>query len=422
MLMSMNVKKARRIAGFAVLLVIFMGVTKGIVGYLAGSLALQADAVHTIADLLAILAAWFGLTLALRPASRKFPYGYYRAETLAALVASGAITYMGSSLLWEGIQRIQTPSTMERPWLTISMGFFSAVMAFFISRWENKAAHASNSQSLGATAAETRMDAVSSLMVLVSGVGALLGVHWLDGVVGVLIAIVIIWIGIKNISQAVLSLMDASVNPELEEKIKRRVSEANGVRNVEKVLLRRAGPFYFLDGHLRVPPSMEVVRGHEIAHRAQRTVREEFPQIEGIMFHIEPDRPEKPRLLLPLVEDAGLNSGISEHFGRAPFFLIARTGEDGAEDVEIIPNEMQDKEVRAGLAVINELLNDKAFDAVIVREIGEIAFHALRDHYIEVLRTSATTVEKALKEHANGQCKVLEEATHSSEKKLGDDR
>ncbi|MFP4176419.1 MAG: cation diffusion facilitator family transporter [Planctomycetota bacterium] len=285
----MRVKRARTVAGRAILVVLALGVFKGMVGYMAGSVALQADAVHTSVDLLAIFASWFGLTLATRPASSRFPYGYYRAETLAALVVSIIIVGMGILFLKEGITRLTHPPELSHPYLTMGMGTFSAIAALLISTWEKRAADAAGSQSLAATAAEARMDALSSCLVLISGVAAAAGIAWLDGVMAACIACFIMGVGVVNIKHAALSLMDASVNPQLEQDIKDFLARVEGVHNVEKVLLRRAGPFYFLDGHIRVDPALKVEEGHKIGHRAQRLVRDKFSTIEGIMFHIEPD-------------------------------------------------------------------------------------------------------------------------------------
>jgi cation diffusion facilitator family transporter len=414
----MDVPRARRVAGIAVILVVALGTVKGVVGYLAGSVALQADAVHTLADLLAILASWFGLTLALRPSSERFPYGYYRAETLAALIASGMIALMGAGLLREALMRILEPPMMERPGLTIGMGCFSAVAAVLISRWEASAARSANSQSLSATAEETRMDAVSSALVLVSGLGAISGLPWLDGVVGSLIACVILLVGLVNLKRSVLSLMDASVNPEMEAEILDLVADVEGVRNVEKVLLRRSGPFYFLDGHIRVAPSLEVVRGHEIAHRAEAAVQEEYPSVEGVMFHVEPDRSGEIRVMVPVDDPDGIDAPLSNHFGRAPYFLFARYTDDSLQQLDALENQERDREVRAGLAAIKDLQAEHKFEAVIVREIGEIAFATLRDRLVEVFRTDARTAREALGQFIAGDLEPLTQPTHSSEKKL----
>jgi cation diffusion facilitator family transporter len=417
----MQVQRARKVAGIAILLVIALGLIKATVGYLAGSVALQADAVHTLADLLAILASWFGLSLALRPASERFPYGFYRAETLAALIASGVITVMGIGLLHEAVGRVIRPPQMERPFLTIGMGCFSALAAVLISRWEAKAARSANSQSLSATAEETRMDALSSALVLISGLGAVAGVPWLDGIVGAFIACVIMLVGLSNLKTSVLSLMDASVNPEMERKIEDLLMNVAGVRNVEKVLLRRAGPFYFLDGHIRVAPSLEVARGHEIAHEAQSMVQEEFPSVESVMFHVEPDRSGEQRVMVPVVESSGLDAPLSDHFGRAPFFLCARFERNRLTGHEVMENAESERAVRAGLAAIKDLQAERNFEVVICREIGEISFHALRDRLVEVFRTDAQTAREALEAFAANELTPLSEPTHSSEKKLEED-
>jgi cation diffusion facilitator family transporter len=412
----MDLLRAKRVAGTAVFLIIGLGITKGVVGVVSGSVALQADAVHTLADLIAISASWFGLTLATRGATDRFPYGYYRAESIAALVASSVIVVMGGGLLCESAIRVVKGVELERPVVTLAMASISAVAAYFISSWERSAADVSNSQSLSATAAETRMDAFSSLLVFCSGLGALIGVFWLDGLIGGVIALIILWIGLKNIKQALLSLMDASVDPELEAEIAEVVGGVDGIKNVEKILLRRAGPFYFLDGHIWTAPSLEVERGHEIAHAAGILVREKFPTVEGVMFHVEPYRSDKPTVAVPIETDDGLDAPVCKHFGRAPYFLVGKVG----GHFEVIENDMQDRDVRAGLEAIRKLLRDTGFEEVIVRQIGEIAFFTLRDKFVEVFQAGDESAGEALEKLQQGRLKILKEPTHSSERKLNE--
>jgi predicted Fe-Mo cluster-binding NifX family protein len=260
------------------------------------------------------------------------------------------------------------------------------------------------------------MDAFSSLLVFCSGLGALIGVFWLDGLIGGVIALVILWIGLKNIKQALLSLMDASVDPELEAEIAEVVAGVDGIKNVEKILLRRAGPFYFLDGHIRTAPSLEVERGHEIAHAAGILVREKFPTVEGVMFHVEPYRSDKPTVAVPIETDDGLDAPVCEHFGRAPYFLVGKVG----GPFEVIGNDMQDRDVRAGLEAIKKLLKDTGFEEVIVRQIGEISFFTLRDKFVEVFQTEDGVAGEALEKLQQGRLKILKEPTHSSERKLNE--
>jgi len=104
--MRQSLCQARRVAGLAALFTMVMAAGKAFVRHLTGSSALMADALHSSTDMVALGASWFGLYLASRPPSERFPYGFYRAGTLGALMASGVILYRGGGLLWAGIGRL----------------------------------------------------------------------------------------------------------------------------------------------------------------------------------------------------------------------------------------------------------------------------------------------------------------------------
>jgi len=88
------------------------------------------------------------------------------------------------------------------------------------------------------------------------------------------------------------------------------------------------------------------------------------------------------------------------------------------EDYAVEPNAFRQKVVRAGLAVIRSFVKERELDAVLVREIGEIAFHGLRDEFVDLHRAPEGSAAEALEAFARGKLEVLPEPTHTSEEKL----
>ncbi len=413
--------KARRTAAIAAVITLLLAITKAAIGYVAGSTALVADALHSGADLLALAASWFGLSLAGREPTRRFPYGFYRAETLAALLISGLVVYLGGTLLWRGMAVLRTPIAVVHAVPAMAAAGLSVGVALLLSRWEGRVSASTGSQSLAVTAAETRMDAYSSVLVFVAVLMSRLGWPGIEGVATIVISGVVIWTGLKTGWGALLALMDASVDPDLEHAVVAVLLGIPGVRKVEKVSSRKAGPYFFVEAHVWVTGSMDVNRSHALSHEAQRLIKERQPKVEGVILHLEPYRNPKRRVLVPVQSADGLSAEVEAHFGRAPWFLIATV--DGSSVIEIATevNPFVDKTVRAGLAVINRFVKEHELDAILLREIGEIAFHGLRDNGVEVLRSRAGTAEESLREYRAGGLEHLNAPTHSSEeKKMGD--
>jgi predicted Fe-Mo cluster-binding NifX family protein len=181
------------------------------------------------------------------------------------------------------------------------------------------------------------------------------------------------------------------------------------------VKIRRAGPFIFSEVGIEIEKSLDVNRGHEISHRVVREVRSQLPQVESLTVHIEPFIPSERKVMIPLESNEKLLSKVSSHFGRANFFAFVELSEYAPKAYHVRENSFKGKKVRAGLAVVNRFIQEEEVDTVIVREIGEIGFHTLRDHYIEIYRTEEGNVEESLAKLLSGSLTRLEGPTHGSE-------
>jgi predicted Fe-Mo cluster-binding NifX family protein len=182
--------------------------------------------------------------------------------------------------------------------------------------------------------------------------------------------------------------------------------------------LRRAGPFYFAEGHIHVAGSMDVVRSHTLSHEAQHAIRRRFPEAEGVILHIEPSTKSIQKIILPLKSPEGLQTEVAKHFGRAPWFLIASLEEGHIAHHEVLENRCVERTVRAGLAVVNRFIKEREIDVALVREIGEISFHGLRDHLVEIYRAPEGLAGEVLQAYTAGCLERLLSPTHSSDDKL----
>ena len=404
-----------RVAALATVVTLALAAVKGAVGHLRGSPALLADAVHSGADTVAILASWIGLKLAARPPTKRFPFGLYRVETLASLVVSAVIAFAGVELLLaavRGLMRGAPPEHRSLDVLAVALG--SAVVSFGIFLWEARVGSRLHSPSLLANADESKSDILSSLAVFVGAGATYFSVPYLERIVALGLSLLILWLGLKHGRVALYALLDASLDPYLEKKAAAIAAATPGVMLVEQMRLRRSGPVRFGIAHIHLRKSIDVARGHEVAHHVERNVREAIPQIEMLTVHLEPFRPETQVVAVP-AEGNTADVGISDHFGRARFFAIATVSHKGVTLDTFIENTVRDKPARAGLAAIKEILQSHKVDVVITREIGEIAFHTLRDRYIEIRSAPRTTVRGALDRFAAGELVALEQPTHPSE-------
>lgn len=416
---EIDIGRGKRVAGAATLATLVMAAGKGLVGFFSGSVALQADAVHTAADALAIFASWFGLSISRRLPDEKFPYGYYRAETIASLFASALIIFAGGSLLVESAGRFTTPPRIELPFLGMAVALASAVISLFIAVAERRAGRDLSSLSLKANADESTADILTSLLVFVALGASYLEIRFVEPALAAALSLLIIWIGLRNGKIGIYSLMDASLDPELEAEVAALMRGVEGVKDVEKVKIRRAGLFLMGEAHIKVPRSLDVERGHEVAHKAVDLVKKSIPRIEAFTVHLEPYQESRRMVMVPLREDRGEASRPSGHFGKAPYYAFSCVGEGAFSPPEIISNPFIDREARVGLAVAREFVPRKGVEVILTPEIGEIGFHTLRDLYVEIYRLEGSSLSGALEKFAEGKLEMIQAPTHSSDEKIG---
>jgi predicted Fe-Mo cluster-binding NifX family protein len=228
------------------------------------------------------------------------------------------------------------------------------------------------------------------------------------------ISVFIVWLGFKHGRVALYSLLDASLDPDLESRVIEKAGEVPGVMRVAEVQLRRAGLFWFGIARVQLRRSVDITRGHDIAHQVVRAVREAIPRIESLTVHLEPFLPEELRVLVPVDGDSAV-ARSSDHFGRASFFALATLSGENIKNLEFIKNAARDKPARAGLTAIKHIFQKNRVDVVITREIGEIAYHALRSYYVEIYGAPEAPLEEVLRRFAGGALALLPGPTHASE-------
>jgi len=412
---SDRLAEGRRVAAVATVLTLLLAAAKGLVGYVRHSPALTADAVHSGADALAIFAAWLGIKLAERRPTERFPYGLYRAETLASLVVSAIILLAGIDMLVGSLHKLGagggSPSyTVDV--LIVAAG--SAALSFVIFLWERRIGQRIGSQSLLANADESRADIITSAAVFVGTGASCLRLPYVELAVAAMLSLLIIWLGAKHGRLAVYALLDASLDRELEDRAREIAEAIPGVMAVDEMRLRRAGLFHFGTAQISVRKSIDVNRGHEAAEQVVANVQQAISQIETLTVHVEPFRPETQIAMVPAQGDH-LDSLLSQHLGRAEFFLFATVSPDGIELTDCLENASRGAAARAGLSAVNEALTAHEVDAVLTLQIGEIAFHTLRDHYVDIYGAPEGTAREALAQFAAQSLPPIVKPTHASE-------
>jgi len=389
---------------------VFFAISKAIIGLISGSVVLLGDAVHSFADSFSSFAAWFGLKIAKKEPTEKFPYGFYKAESIAAFLISLLIIFAGYSIVRESIGKIFSQQELNIPLLAIGIAVLDAVLMFLVGSYEIKVGKKINSQSLTADGKESRMHIFSSLVVLIGLISVLLNIPYLEGVMGILVSLFVFQAGIESAKDSVFSLMDVSPDPAIEKKIKNILDKISGLADYENLKLRKSGPFVFGEVEGKIRKTVNVKKANEISKAIEKEIKSKVKTVDSFTISFRPFETKKQKICIPTKEKKELGSKISSHFGRSSYFLFVEVERGKIKGFYNKENPYKDDKVRAGLKACDFVMKEK-IDSIITKEMGPISFHTLRDNIVDVYKGVDETVKKAIDNYSKGKLDFLETPT-----------
>ena len=404
-------RRGQKVAFTATLIIFLLAVAKYSIGHLFQSQILIADAYHSAVDVLAVFASWFGLRLAARKKSTRFPYGLYKAENFVTFVIGALITWAGIENLLEGYNKLfLPPANNDFPVLPVIVSAISMIVSYFVARIERQTGTFINSGALQANASEAFLDVGTSAVVLGGILLTYAKIPFIEGSIVMFIALLIIRLGIMNIWTPMLILMDANLNPKLQAEIEEKISRIKGVKNINDVKIRQSGPFKMVECKIATRPSISVFKAHELTNMIENHVDEQYSDIESVFVHIEPMRQLTLSAIIPVNDISSMDSKVYGHFGRAPYFMILKLNEKGGTEIEdFYYNEFLGERDRIHIAVkvINAIIKHD-MDIVFAPKIGEIAFHMLKDNFVDIFKADeGLTVQEVVRRYVDGDLEEI---------------
>ena len=252
------------VVGMACNLLLCLG--KLTVGTLFGSIAILADALNNLSDASSNVVSLIGFRLASKAPDEKHPYGHARYEYLAGLVVSVTILGIGFSLLKESAVKVLHPTEVTFSWLSIGVLAASIFVKLWMSGFNRKIGQTIGSETLMATAADSRNDVLTTGAVLVATIlCSVTGWARLDGLMGLGVAGFILWSGWGLVMDTLSPLLGESPSPELVEHIERKVMSYPGVLGVHDLMVHDYGPGHqFASLHIEFPAESDPLAAHDV--------------------------------------------------------------------------------------------------------------------------------------------------------------
>jgi cation diffusion facilitator family transporter len=393
----------KRLAALSLSLNLFLAAAKFLVYLYAGSTAVLAEAAHSLSDVVGSLLVIGGISLSEKK-SRRFPWGLYKVENLAAVLSAALIFFSA----YEIAVMIYHPAPAGLTNLDSAL-IALLVMAFpvlLFSRYEAKRAAAINSPSLMADAENWRTD-LAPLAVVAAGIaGARLSFAAADRIAASLVLILVVRAGYGILKDSLKSLLDASVDNETLNRMREVVRGFPQVKEPFAIQARNSGRFIFVEISARVSLT-RLKEAHEIALALERDIKGRIPFVERVIVHYEPEKKEFQRYAALLADREG---AISEHFGKAPFVALwdRRVADGATVSREILENPFSEIEKGKGIRLAEFLVTMKV-DILYTREPfeGKGPEYVFADAGVEIRKTSARYLNNIM-EHEPGEMHSLE--------------
>jgi cation diffusion facilitator family transporter len=363
----------------------------------SGSLAVEAEMVHNLVDLLSAIGVLIGLRLSTRK-SKEFPYGLYKLENVVA-VALAVMTFITAyEIAHDALLETARQATVNA-WMLAGV-VVATIIPLTFSHFELRAGREANSPALVANAREYRAHVFTTGVVFAALVGQWLNFP-LDRVAALVIVVAIGKTGWELLADGMRVLLDASLDAGTLLEIREVILAEPAVSALKWVTGRSAGRFRFVEAEVALRVH-DLEKAEAATRRIEAEIRQAVPHVERVLLHAEPTERTHLRYAVPLADPVGT---ISDHFGEAPYFALVRVRlADGAvEERQVVANPYREEERAKGIQVAEWLVAQKA-DVVLLKESlkGKGPLYVFGDAGIELHQTTAGTLDHAIAAQLHG--------------------
>ena len=290
-------EKSQKVALFAIGVNLVLFGLKYLFAGISGSMALKAEAIHSLSDVIASSTVFAGLIIAKRK-TRSFPYGLYKVENLVSVVVALAIFYAGYGIALEAIKG--GASSIHNLGITIASVFCAMVITFGFSRYEARVGAEIESPSLIADARHMWVDMLSNTVVLAGLLSSLAGFN-LDRIAAFIVVFFIAWAGGRILIDGVRVLLDASLDYQTLSSAEKLILDEPRVIEIKNLMGRNSGRYKFIEASI-VLKTHNLDKANFIAHRIETNIKKQITNVDRALIHFEPTQKETLIYALPLID------------------------------------------------------------------------------------------------------------------------
>ena len=294
--MNDNKKIANRVSLVTIISNTLLALIKFISGFIANSMAMISDGIHTLSDILTTIIAVIGIHIASKKDDNSHRYGHERFECIASILLSFLLFMTGFEIGLSGIKTIVngTYEDIAMPGiLAIVAAVISIVVKELMYQYTIRVAKKIDSDALKADAWHHRSDAISSIGALVGIVLSRCGYKIFDSIASIIISILICKVATEIFMDSMDKLVDKSCDEETVNKIRKVILDENGVLGIDDLKTRIFGSKVYVDVEISADGNKTLKETHLIAEKVHDIIESKFTNVKHCMVHVNPYEGDK---------------------------------------------------------------------------------------------------------------------------------
>jgi len=253
----------------------------------SGSVALLADTIHNFSDALTAIPLWIAFVLGTRAATRRYTYGFGRAEDIAGLFVVAMIALSAVVAGVESVRRLINPVPIEHVGWVAAAGLVGFIGNELVAVYRIRVGRRIGSAALVADGLHARTDGFTSLAVVLGAGGVALGFPLADPIIGLLITAAILAV-LRTAARDVFRRLMDGVDPRFVDSAEAALAAEPGVAEVRSVRMRWIGHQLHAEAELDIDPAVTLADAHRIAHNAEHTLTHAVPKLSSALVHAYP--------------------------------------------------------------------------------------------------------------------------------------
>lgn len=285
---SLRDSNVKKVSVLGICANIFLLLIKGIIGFVSNSQAMIADSLNSAGDIFASAMSFIGAKVSSKPCDDDHPYGHGKAEYVFSFVISLSMIVASIMMIKTSTESIILKSKVNFSWLLLVICLVTIFTKFILFIYTNKKNKETNSILIKASSEDHRNDMFLTIGTLIGIISSYFGLYFLDGIVGILISLWIVFVGIKLLRESYVVLMDTSLDYSMYRDIISFVENDDRILHVDEVLSKPVGNRHIIFLKVSMDGDMSLEKAHNIGGKIKEDLINKFDFICDVIIHINP--------------------------------------------------------------------------------------------------------------------------------------